>query len=198
MLKKLSPYAVWAVLSLPALTMLPALLTETGREFHFLLHPSGEWAARLLILTMAVTPLMYLTRGAGWVRWLKANRRYFGVASAAYAAVHVYVYVVGEGSLAKVLAEATAVDMLAGWAAFAIFLPLAATSRDYAVRKLGTWWKPLQRWTYAAAVLVLLHWASLHGWREPGAALANFAPLMALTLYRLWWVFLRPRPVAAA
>ena len=75
MLKKLSPYAVWAVLSLPALTMLPALLTETGREFHFLLHPSGEWAARLLILTMAVTPLMYLTRGAGWVRWLKANRR---------------------------------------------------------------------------------------------------------------------------
>lgn len=198
MLKKLSPWWVWALLSLPALTMLPALLTETGREFHFLLHPSGEWAARLLILTMAVTPLMYLTKGAGWARWLKANRRYFGVASFAYAAVHTYVYVVGEGTLAKVLEEATAFDMATGWAAFALFIPLAATSMDYAVRKMGTWWKPVQRLTYAAAVLVLLHWASLHGWRDVGGALANFAPLIALTLYRLWWLYLRPRPMAPA
>jgi methionine sulfoxide reductase heme-binding subunit len=198
MLKKLSPWWIWALLSLPALTMMPALLTESGREFHFLLHPSGEWAARLLILTMAVTPLMYLTKGATWVRWLKANRRYFGVASFAYAAVHAYVYVLGEGSLAKVLAEATALDMWTGWAAFAIFIPLAATSMDLAVRGLGSRWKPLQRLTYAAAVLTLLHWASLHGWREPGAALANFAPLIALTLYRLWWVYLRARPVAVA
>jgi sulfoxide reductase heme-binding subunit YedZ len=198
MLKKLSPYWVWALLSLPALTMLPNLMSGTAREVHFLLHPTGEWAARLLILTLAVTPLMYLTKGAGWARWLKANRRYFGVASFAYAALHASVYVVGEGTLANVLAKATELDMALGWAAFAVFIPLAATSMDYAVRKLGTWWKPLQRWTYAAAVLVLLHWASLHGWRELGGALANFAPLAALTLYRLWWLYLRPRPMAAA
>jgi sulfoxide reductase heme-binding subunit YedZ len=63
---------------------------------------------------------------------------------------------------------------------------------------LGTWWKPLQRWAYAAAVLTLLHWASLHGWRNPGPALVQFAPLAALSLYRIWWVWLRPRPMRAA
>ena len=198
MLKKLSPYWLWAVLSLPALTMMPNLLNASGREFHFLLHPSGEWSVRLLILTMVITPLMYLTKGAGWVRWLKANRRYFGVASFAYAAVHTYVYVVGAGSLAKVLSEASALDMWTGWVAFAIFIPLAATSMDYALRKMGTWWKPLQRWTYAAAVLALVHWASLHDWHEAGGALINFPPLIALTAYRLWWVYLRQRPAAMA
>lgn len=198
MLKKMSPYWIWAVLSLPALTMMPGLLTASGREFHFLLHPSGEWAARLLILTMCITPLMQLTKGAVWVRWLRANRRYFGVASFAYAAVHVYVYVVGAGSLAKLLAEATAFDMWTGWAAFATFIPLAATSMDYAVRKLGLWWKPLQKWTYASAVLVLLHWASLHGWNEPMGAVVNFAPLIVLTGYRLWWTYLRQRPLRMA
>ena len=198
MLKKLSPYWLWALLSVPAMTMIPALLTETGREFHFLLHPSGEWAVRLMILSMLVTPLMYLTKGATWVRWLKANRRYFGVAAFAYAAVHTYVYVVGEGSLAKILSEATAIDMWTGWLSFAIFIPLAATSMDYAVRKMGTWWKPLQRWTYAAAVLALVHWASLHGWSEVGGALVNFSPLIVLTIYRLWWLYLRPRGSAAA
>lgn len=193
MFNRYSPYWVWGLLALPALTMMPALLTETGRAFHGLLHPSGEWAARLLILSMLVTPLMYLTKGANWVRWLKSNRRYIGVAAFAYAAVHVYVYVVGEGTLAKILSQATAFDMWTGWAAFAIFIPLAATSLDLAVRKMGRWWKPVQRATYAAAILTLLHWASLHNWSNPMGAVVNFAPLIALTLYRLWWLYLRPR-----
>jgi len=88
--------------------------------------------------------------------------------------------------------------MWTGWAAFAIFIPLAATSMDYAVRKLGLWWKPLQKWTYASAVLVLLHWASLHGWNEPMGAVVNFAPLIVLTGYRLWWTYLRQRPLRMA
>ncbi len=198
MLKKLSPYWLWALLAVPALTMMPDLLAGSGRAFHGLLHPSGEWSVRFMILSMVVTPLMYLTKGANWVRWMRANRRYFGVAAFAYAAVHTYVYVVGEGSLSKILSEATAFDMWTGWAAFAVFIPLAATSMDYAVRRMGTWWKWTQRWVYAAAVLALLHWASLHGWRGIGAALVNFSPLIALTAYRLWWLYLRQRPSVAA
>ena len=190
MLKKLSPYWVWALLSVPALGMVPGLLNDTGREFHRLLHPSGEWAVRLMILSMLVTPLMYLTKGAVWVRWLKANRR--------YAAVHTYVYVVGEATMTKILAELTEFDIWTGWLSFAIFIPLAATSTDYAVRKMGTAWKPLQRWTYAAAGFAFLHWASLHGWSEIGGALVNFSPLIVLTAHRLWWLYLRPRNRAAA
>ena len=193
MLSRFYPYWLWAVLAIPLATMLPMIASGDAREIHHLLHPSGEWAVRLLILTMVITPLMYLTKGAMWVRWLKTNRRYFGVASFGYAALHTAAYMYGAGTLDKMLAELPKTDIWTGWLAFVIFIPLAATSMDYAVRKMGTWWKPLQRWTYAAALLSLVHWASLHDWREVGGALANFAPLIALTLYRLWWLYLRSR-----
>ena len=197
MLKKLSPYWLWLVLALPALAMISPFFADDARALRGVLHGSGEFAARFMIISMMATPLMMLTKGSRFARWLRANRRYFGVAAFAYAAVHTLAYVMGE-SLDRILAEATQFDILTGWLAFAIFIPLAATSMDYAVRKLGTWWKPLQRWTYAAAVLTLLHWASLHNWNGWAPAAVHFGPLAALTLYRLWWTYLRTRPVRMA
>lgn len=197
MLSRLSPYWLWVLLAIPALGMTTALFGEDARAFHQLLHPTGEFSARFMIISMLATPLLYLTKGAGWARWLKANRRYFGVAAFFYAALHTYVYLVDKGSIDRILTEATHLDMFAGWVAMIIFIPLAATSMDYAVRKLGRWWKPLQRWTYVAAVATLLHWAALHNWNGWPPAVVHFAPLAVLTLYRLWWVYLRPRPSSA-
>lgn len=193
MLSRLSPYWLWLVLALPALAMIPDLAGGDDRALHHLLHPTGEFAARFMILSMLATPLMMLTKGARWARWLRANRRYFGVAAFAYAALHTLFYVLSTSGFDRILAQATQFDMATGWLAFALFLPLAATSMDYAVRKLGTRWKQVQRLTYAAAALTLLHWASLHGWREIPPALVHFTPLAVLTLYRLWWLYLRPR-----
>ena len=198
MLKRFSPYVLWCVLAIPALTMISPFFDENTRALRGVLHGSGEFAARFMIISMVVTPLMMLTKGAGWVRWMKENRRYFGVAAFGYAAIHTLAYVLGEASVARILAEATEFDMATGWLAFVVFIPLAATSMEYMVRRLGTWWKPVQRWTYAAAVLTLLHWASLHNWGGWAPAAVHFAPLAALTLYRVWWVYLRARPVAAA
>ena len=197
MLSRLSHYWLWVLLAIPALGMTTALFGEDARAFHQLLHPTGEFSARCMIISMLATPLLYLTMGAGWARWLKANRRYFGVAAFFYAALHTYVYLVDKGSIDRILTEATHLDMFAGWVAMIVFIPLAATSMDYAVRKLGRWWKPLQRWTYVAAVATLLHWAALHNWNGWPPAVVHFAPLAVLTLYRLWWVYLRPRPSSA-
>lgn len=194
MLSRISPYWLWILLSVPALGMVSALLGDDVRAFHRLLHPTGEFAARFMIISMLATPLLLLTKGATWARWLKSNRRYFGVAAFFYAALHTYVYLVDKGSIDRVLEQATEFDMAMGWLAMLVFIPLAATSMDYAVRKLGRNWKPVQRLTYAAAVLTLLHWAALHGWNGWPPALAHFAPLAVLTLYRLWWLYLRPRP----
>lgn len=194
MFSRLSPYWLWLLLALPAFGMIPALLGGDAGALRGVLHPSGEFAARFMIISMLATPLMMLFKGWRGPRWLRANRRYFGVAAFAYAALHTYAYLVSKGTLEAVVAEVSRFDIWTGWLAFLIFIPLAATSMDYAVRKLGTWWKPLQRWTYAAAVLTLLHWASLHDWGRPGGAIVHFAPLALLTLYRLWWVYLRPRP----
>ncbi len=199
MLSRLSPWWLWALLALPGAGMAWELSTTTDpRIWHTLVHPTGEFAARFLIISLLATPLTMLFKGWRGPLWLRKNRRYFGVAAFAYAAAHTAVYLVDKASLDRILAEATQFDIWTGWLAFAIFLPLAATSFDAAVRRLGTAWKPLQRWTYAAAVLTLLHWAALHDWRSPEAALVHFAPLVVLELYRVWWVWLRPRGPGAA
>lgn len=193
----LDPYWLWALLALPALTMIGPLQGDDTRALRGILHGSGEFAARFMIISMMATPLMMLFRGWRGPRWLVKNRRYFGVAAFGYAALHTAVYLLAE-PFARVLAEATDFDILTGWLAFAIFLPLAATSMDLAVRKLGIWWKPLQRWVYAAAVLTLLHWAAVKHWNDFGVLAVHFGPLVGLTLYRLWRKYQRMRPGVAA
>ena len=194
-LSRLSPWLLWALLSAPAFLMVAEAATSASdRVFHILVHPSGETSARLLIVAMMATPLSMLLRGWRGPRWLVKNRRYLGVAAFGYAALHTLFYVLDKGSLARILGEIDRTWIWTGWLAFAIFLPLAATSCDAAVRALGPLWKPLQRWTYAAAVLTLIHWAALHDWGHPAAALVHFAPLIALEAYRLWWNYFRPRP----
>jgi methionine sulfoxide reductase heme-binding subunit len=196
MLSRFSPYLTWAVLALPALPMLGQLAgADPARALQGIIHESGEWSARLMIIALMATPLMMLFKGWRGPRWLVRNRRYLGVASFAYATVHVVAYLWTE-SVTRIIADLTQFDMAMGWLAFIVFIPLAATSADWAVRALGPKWKTLQRWTYAAAVFVLLHWAALHDWRGVGDVLVNFGPLIALTMYRLWWNLVRVRPIA--
>ena len=195
LLKNLSPYWLWGLLTLPPLFWVIEAATSTDpRIIHILLHPTGEWAARLLIITMMITPLMLLLKGWRGPRWLRANRRYFGVAAFGYAALHTVFYLIDKGTITTVIAELPRTDIWTGWIAFVIFIPLALTSMDYFVRIMGTWWKWLQRWTYAAAALTLLHWASLHDWGHPAAAIVHFAPLVGLEVYRIWYWYLRKRP----
>ncbi len=197
MFARFSPYLLWVILAIPALPMFAAFFDDNSRALRGVIHGSGEFSARFMIISMMATPLMMLTKGGTFARWLRNNRRYFGVAAFGYAAMHTLAYVIAESSLDRILAEAIEFDMAMGWLAFAVFIPLAATSMDYAVRKMGLWWKWLQRWTYAAAVLTLLHWASLHNWNGWIAPAVHFAPLAALTIYRIWWTYFRARPQVA-
>lgn len=184
----LSPYWLWLLLALPALGMLFEAVGSTDpRVFRHLIHGTGENAVRFLIITLMATPLAMLFKGWRGPRWLVKNRRYFGVAAFGYAALHTVFYVMGEGTLERILSEATQLDMWTGWLAFFIFIPLAVTSMDYFMRRMGPRWKTLQRFTYAAAVLTLIHWAALHNWRHPEAALIQFTPLILLELYRVGW-----------
>lgn len=192
--KRTEPWLLWFLLALPALAIAYAATTsDNARIWHILVHPSGETSARLLVVTMVATPLMYLFRGWRWPRWLVRNRRYFGVASFGYALLHTIFYLIDKQTMERVVEELPRFYIWTGWLAFLIFLPLAATSMDYAVRRMGAWWKPLQRWVYAAAVLTYLHWASLHGWQGWVPATIHFGPLVLLSTYRIWRVFLRPR-----
>lgn len=196
---RFSPYLLWLLLALPAFGMVGDVFSaESTRIYGRLLHSTGEFSARFMIISMMATPLMLLFKGKSWTRWMVKNRRYFGVAAFAYAALHTLFYILKLNSFDRVISELSDFYIWTGWLAFLIFIPLAATSMDYAVRKLGTWWKPLQRWAYAAAVLTLLHWASLHNWGGWAPAAVHFGPLVLLSAYRIWWVYFRRRPVRAA
>jgi sulfoxide reductase heme-binding subunit YedZ len=183
---RLSPYWLWGLLALPALPLLAEATTASDpKVFHHLVHPSGETAARLLILAMIATPLSLWLRGWRGPRWLVKNRRYIGVAAFGYAALHTLFYLLDKGSAAAALNDLDRMLIWTGWVAFAIFIPLAATSMDSAVRGLGRWWKPVQRLTYLAALFTLWHWAVLHNWGGTVQALVHFAPLILLTVHRI-------------
>jgi methionine sulfoxide reductase heme-binding subunit len=190
-------FFVWA-LCLPILPMLmmPGQVPD-DRLFHILVHPSGEWSARLLILTLSVTPLMLMFPTHRWPRWLMKQRRYFGVAAFGCAVLHTIFYLIDKGAVSSVVAEFTRPYIWLGWLAFIVFVPLAITSTDGWVRRLGPRWKTLQRLSYAAAVLTLLHWAALHNWNSAGHAILNFAPLIGLQAYRGYWLLNRKRRRAA-
>jgi len=182
-------YFIWALLALPSIPMVGALVSGTpgpdGKPItEMLLHPTGEFSARFLIITMMLTPLRILFPGSGFLRWMIKRRRYFGMAAFFYALFHTVLYVIDMGSLRAMLGEFLALGIWTGWAAMLIFIPLALTSTDSAVRKLGTRWKALQRTVYIAAVATLLHWIFVHN--NIGPAIVHFVPLAALETYRLY------------
>ena len=192
MLNRFSPYGLWCLLALPAFGMATALAgSNDPKVFQELLHPTGEFSARFMIIAMLASPLALLFKGKAVPKWLIRNRRYFGVAAFAYAALHTAFYLIDAATLNKVLGELPKLYIWTGWVAFAIFIPLAVTSTDYIMRLMGKRWKQLQRWTYVAAVLTLLHWAALHDWGGIGPALVHFVPLGLLEAYRIWYWTLR-------
>lgn len=187
-----SRFFIWALLALPSIPMVGALLSgepspEGKPVAEMLLHPTGEFAARFLIIAMILTPMRMLFPGSVFWRWMMKRRRYFGVAAFVYATFHTVLYIADMGSLQAILGEALALGIWTGWLAFFIFLPLAVTSNDWSVRRMGPPWKALQRWVYIATAGTLLHWIFVHN--NIGPALVHFVPLAGLEAYRLWHNF---------
>ncbi len=155
-----------------------------------MLHPTGEWSARLMIAAMLLTPLGAAVGRRSWLLWLTARRRWIGVAAFGYAVLHLIFYLIDMGNLPDILAEWRAPGIWTGWAAMLLMLPLALTSNDVAMSWLKAGWKQLQRLVYPAATLVLLHWVWVHN--STTAAFLHFLPLVMLTLVRLASSFRSP------
>ena len=151
---------LWLALALPALWIgWQWIATPESFGFGHAIKDSGDWAAWLLLLTLAVTPLRLAFRRARWTLWLMKRRRDLGVSSFVYAAMHTAIYLVDKASFAVILEQAAGADLLTGWLALAIFLPLAITSNDRSMRAMKRGWKRLHRLVHPAAVLVFAHWA---------------------------------------
>lgn len=179
-LKSASPF--WLLLALPSIPMTMALIG--GADPESLLHPTGEFSARFMIIAMIISPFRLMFPTNRFWLWMMRQRRYIGVAAFCYAFAHTLLYIVDMGSLASILGEALELGIWTGWLAMFIFLPLAITSNDWSVKRLGRNWKRLQQTVYVAAVATLLHWMFVHN--HVGPALVHFVPLACLELYRVW------------
>jgi sulfoxide reductase heme-binding subunit YedZ len=119
---------------------------------------SGIWALRLLLLTLAMTPLQRLF---GWA-WPLVIRRELGLAAFGYGVGHLLVFLVFDQNLDPMAAWREIVDHPAVWLgmlALILLLPLALTSTRASIRRLGANWKRLHRLIYPAAILASLHFA---------------------------------------
>lgn len=131
-----------------------------------LMHVTGEWVMRFLILVLAATPLARW----GWPR-LARYRRMLGLYVWFYATLHLLVFAqVFIGWSAETLVEELADRpyVLVGFLAWLILVPLGITSANRLRRKMGRYWKKLHRLTYVVAILGWLHvfWLSRSDLRD--------------------------------
>lgn len=159
----------------------------------------GLWALRLLWLTLLVTPLRHLT---GWPA-LAGWRRGLGLWAFGYALMHLLAYAwLDQGADLVAIARDVAQRpfILVGAVAVLLLVPLAATSFDAAIRRLGARrWRALHRLVYAVALLVLLHWFWMRSGKRLWGEVAVYGALLALLLgWRLRAAVSRARARAPA
>ena len=184
----------WLLLALPAIPMLHAYYTSQLIAME-MLHPTGEFSARFMIAAMVISPLQTLFGNRPWIAWLVRRRRALGLAAFGYALLHLIFYLIDMEELVPILAEFWAPGIWTGWAAMLLFVPLAVTSHNAAMRWLGRNWKHLQRLVYVAALLTLAHWLLIHD--GVTGALVHFIPLGLLQLLRMIIIYGRRKKMMA-
>lgn len=163
-----------------------------------LIRGSGDWTLRLLCLTLAVTPLRQAT---GW-HALARFRRMLGLFTFFYGVLHflAFAWLDMGFDLAAIVADIVKRPfILVGSAALLGMLPLAATSFNAAIRRLGAArWQALHRVVYAVALLALLHFFWMRAGKNDYAEVGVYAAIVALLLgWRLLRRLRAPRPAAA-
>lgn len=152
---------------------------------------TGRWTLRLLLITLAVTPVRRLT---GWNAIIQV-RRTVGLFAFFYATIHLSTYIV----LDQFFDWSTIVEdvtkrpfIMAGMSAFLLLVPLAITSTRGWIRRLGRRWARLHMLIYPAAVLAVIHfiWKVKSDLRSP----TRYALALAVLLgFRAAWSVWRAR-----
>lgn len=187
----------WAKRMLFGLALLPLLRllwlgmhdSLTANPIEFITRATGDWTLYFLCFTLAVTPLRRLTG----LNVLLRLRRMLGLFTFFYACLHFLTFLWFDHffDLAGMMQDVLKRPFIAmGFSAFVLLVPLAVTSNDRMIRKLGRRWTLLHRLIYLIAVLSLLHFwwmrAGKNNVAEPMVMGAIIAVLLALR-----WVSLR-------
>ncbi|WP_304620016.1 sulfite oxidase heme-binding subunit YedZ [Paracoccus sediminilitoris] len=182
MLRRIPVPVIWLAGALPfALLLWDTFTGGLGADpIQSIEHRLGRTALYLLVAGLAVTPLLRLT-GISLMRF----RRALGVLCFAYALPHVLAWIVMDMGFLWAQMGRDIIKrpyLLFGMLAFAMLLPLAVTSNNLSIRRLGGQsWRKLHKLVYPAAILVGMHWvwAVKVNEREPFFWLAVILAILA-------------------
>jgi sulfoxide reductase heme-binding subunit YedZ len=169
-----------------------AVFTATDRlganPIEFITRNTGDWTLYFLCITLAVTPLR---RIAGW-NWLIRLRRMLGLYAFFYAALHFTTFLWFDHffDLQEMLKDVVKRPFITvGFTAFVLLIPLAVTSTNAMVRRLGgKRWQWLHRLIYVIAPLGILHFWWMKAGKHDFAQPTLFGAIVAvLLLTRLYW-----------
>lgn len=186
--RRIGKPVVWAACLAPiALLVWRGWTDDLGAEpVEEVLHATGWWALALLTTTLGISPLR---RWSGWNSAVQF-RRLLGLFAFFYATLHVGVWVGLETGpdLAAIVEEVVEHPFVTvGAAAYLLMVPLAATSTQGSIRRLGKRWQRLHRLVYPTALLAGVHflWSTKVAEVQP----LLFAVLIAgLLLLRTPWL----------
>jgi len=147
---------------------------------HFL----GDWTLRFLVATLAITPLRRMT---GWV-WLTRHRRTLGLTAFTYLMLHWLTYALLDiqldwHDLLRDLIKRPYI--MIGMGALALMTPLAITSTQKMMRRLGRRWQTLHKLVYVIAIMGVIHfWMSVKkDISEPLLYAVIFGALFAIRVF---------------
>jgi len=181
--------AVFAASLVPAAFIAMAAFGVAGQSLganptEALIHRTGIWGLRFLLLTLAITPLRRLTG----LNWLIRIRRMLGLFAFFYVVLHFLSYALVDKwlDLAVIVEDVVKRPYITlGMTGLALLVPLAVTSTNAMMRRLGKRWQKLHRLVYVIAILGVWHfwWQVKQDVREP---VVYAAVLAALLGWRLW------------
>jgi len=186
--RSLKPVTFFLV-SLPAVLLIAGVFGLADRTLgpnpvREMLHVTGKTALNLLMITLLASPLRKLT---GQLRWQRP-RRMLGLFAFAYALLHFLIYAILEldldfSDLGREIVRRPFI--IVGMVALLALIPLAVTSTNRMMRKLGRRWQTLHQLIYPIAILGVWHyyWQVKADVREP---LIYAGLLAALMGYRIW------------
>src|SRR5262245_21168554 len=184
---------IWAVCLAPLGTLLFRVVTHDlgPNPISFVTNALGDWTLRLLLASLAMTPLRILV-GLSWPLTL---RRLLGLFAFAYAGLHFSVWLVVDHFFDWREMGADIVKrpyVTVGMTALTLMLPLAATSTAAAVKKLGGKnWQRLHRLAYVIGVCGVLHYLWLAKKANPSPY--YYAAVLVLLLAIRGWDWGRRR-----
>ncbi len=156
----------------------------------FITRNTGDWTLYFLCITLAVTPLRRLS---GW-NWLIRLRRMLGLFAFFYASLHFMTFLWFDHffDVAEMLKDVVKRPFITvGFSAFVLLIPLAATSTNAMIKRLGgKRWQLLHRLIYLIAPLGILHyWWMKAGKNDFSQPIVFGLIVAALLLARVYWHF---------